>query len=162
MNRTTIIVAALALLIGGVIGYFINAGPSKADETLARYPLDLSGIGSHGHNLRDMPEDTPLPQLSIEVTPDNMKEREYILHLQTQNFTFAPESVGQEDVPGEGHAHVFVDDVKIGRAYGPWFHIPKLEPGEHQVKVTLNWNQHDEYSDDGLSVTTTQTITVPE
>jgi hypothetical protein len=162
MNRTGIIVAVAALVVGGVIGYLLNSGPSEADRILARYPIDLSGIGGHAHNLRDLPEDAPVPSVSLEVIPDEMKERQYMLHIQTENFTFAPESISSDDVLGEGHAHVYIDDVMISRAVSPWYHIPKLEPGEHEIKVTLNWNEHDEYSRDGRSIQAVTTITVPE
>ena len=60
---------------------------------------------------------------------DPMKERNYSLHLITENFRFAPESVSMKPVFGEGHAHLYIDDVLICRIYGPWQHIPALKPG---------------------------------
>ena len=39
-----------------------------------------------------------------------------------------------------------VDDVLLGRIYGSWHHLPRLKPGKHEILVTLNWNNHDEYA----------------
>jgi hypothetical protein len=86
----------------------------------------------------------------------------YNLHIQTENFKFAPDSVSSEHVLGEGHAHVFVDDVKISRAYGPWYHLPRLEPGKHIIKVTLNTNDHQEYATENEFILDTETVTVSE
>jgi hypothetical protein len=59
---------------------------------------------------------------------------------------------------GEGHAHVFVDDVKISRAFGPYYHLPRLEPGNHNITVTLNTNEHEEYAVDGRSVMDSEVV----
>jgi hypothetical protein len=100
--------------------------------------------------------------VDIEVMPDPGKERQYMVRIRTQNFRFAPDKISADPVPGEGHGHVYVDDVMISRALSGWYHIPKLEPGEHTVLVTLNWNDHKEYAVNGESVSATQTIEVPE
>jgi hypothetical protein len=44
--------------------------------------------------------------------------------------------------PGEGHAHLYIDNVKRARLYGTWFHLEDLEPGKHIIRVTLNANNH--------------------
>ena len=77
-------------------------------------------------------------------------------------LTFAPENVNGEHVDGEGHAHVYVDGVKISRVYTPWLHLDGLEPGEREIRVTLNANSHGVYTWDGEEVATTTHITVPE
>lgn len=47
-----------------------------------------------------------------------------------------------KDKNGEGHAHIYIDDVKIGRVYGEWYHLAtanlNLSPGSHVVRVDLN------------------------
>jgi hypothetical protein len=48
----------------------------------------------------------------------------------------------------------------LSRATGPWYHIPKLKPGNHTVKVTLNHNSHEEYAVNGVSITDSETIIV--
>lgn len=84
------------------------------------------------------------------------------VRIVTEGFTFAPNSVGAEHVEGEGHSHVYVDGEKIGRVYGPWFYIDKLEPGVREIRVELNANSHGVYHWNGAAVEATTRVTVPE
>ncbi len=77
-------------------------------------------------------------------------------------FEFTPENVNLDHIDGEGHAHVFVNGVKLGRVYTPWIHIKGLEPGEHNIAVTLNANTHADYMSGGVPVLVSKTVTVPE
>lgn len=58
------------------------------------------------------------------------------------NFAFAPEAVNSSHTPGQGHAHIYVNGVKIARTYASWFHLSALPKGEHEVRMTLNANDH--------------------
>lgn len=80
----------------------------------------------------------------------------------TEGFTFAPNSVGAAHVDGEGHSHVYVDGKKIGRVYGAWFHLDKLEPGVREIRVELNANSHGVYHWNGAAVEATTRVTIPE
>ncbi len=77
-----------------------------------------------------------------------------------QGFTFAAENVNKPHLPGEGHAHVYVNGVKVGRLYGPSMHLGKMQAGIHEVRVTLNANSHQEYTWNGQAVAATATIHV--
>ena len=77
-----------------------------------------------------------------------------------QGFTFAAENVNKPHVPGEGHAHVYVNGFKVGRLYGPATHLDKMKAGINEVRVTLNANSHQEYTWNGQAVTATATIHV--
>ena len=155
-------VAIVGLVVGTLIGFMLFGGPDQADRKVQSYPLELAANPTHAHEVREVGEDTPAPSVDIEVMPDPGKERQYMVRIRTQNFRFAPDKISADPVPGEGHGHVYVDDVMISRALSGWYHIPKLEPGRHTVLVTLNWNDHKEYAVNGESVSATQTIEVPE
>lgn len=73
------------------------------------------------------------------------------LQVVTQNFTFTPEKALEPDVPGEGHAHLYINGKKIGRVYGEWIHV-NLPQGKNTVRVTLNTNSHKEFSHGGVPV----------
>ena len=64
------------------------------------------------------------------------------LHISTTNFRFAPENVNRVNRPGEGHAHIYVNEKKLARIYSPWFHISELPTGTILITVTLNSNDH--------------------
>ncbi len=83
------------------------------------------------------------------------------VHIIPTGFVFAAERVNQADVDGEGHAHVYVDGEKVGRAYGEWFHLKGVAPGDREIRVTLQTNGHSEYVVDGQPVQAVTTISVP-
>ena len=83
------------------------------------------------------------------------------VHVMTEGWTWTPENVNDEHVPGEGHAHIYVDGVK-SYVYGPYYHVPGLEPGSHHIRVTLNANAHDEMHANGFPVEAVATVVVPE
>ena len=105
-----------------------------------------SGMGHEAHAaMHAETVEVPGTSLEVEATPDPVGG--YNLHLVT-GLTFSPENASGDHVPGEGHAHVFVDGVKIGRFYSPWVHV--AEGGE--VRVTLNANDHRALAVDGAPV----------
>lgn len=101
---------------------------------------------------------SPPPQLTIEIEED--LHGGWNLQLLTADFTFAPEMCGKEHISGQGHAHLYVNDTKVARLYGPWFHIGDLPPGKHEIKVTLTSNDHNEYTVEGVPLSSSQTVVV--
>jgi hypothetical protein len=69
------------------------------------------------------------------------------------NFTFAPQHVGMEPVAGEGHAHLYIDDVKVARVYGEWYHLESLPEDAQMISVSLYANNHQPLAVDGEQVT---------
>lgn len=134
---------------------------SSAQATLDAYPLDLSMAGQHRHTLKNVPEEGA-PSVDLNVTEDSLMPGHFHVNIQTENFVFAPQNASSEFVPGQGHAHIFVDDVKISRAYGSWYHLPRLEPGKHNITVSLNTNDHKEYATEGQRITDSVTVQVAE
>jgi len=90
------------------------------------------------------------PKVDLHLIEDETSG--YALHIKTANFRFAPENTGRAHVPGEGHAHIFVNNKKAGRAYGPWYYLEAQGKGRHQVKVTLNTNDHRLFLLDGKPI----------
>ena len=82
------------------------------------------------------------------------------VRLTTTNFTFAPQEVGGAHMPGHGHAHIYVDGVKVGRLYGEHYHLGSIAPGEHRLRATLNANTHEEYAVGGAVVEDSITMEV--
>jgi hypothetical protein len=114
---------------------------------------------THAHEPLNVDLWPAVPEVSIEMVPDTMSG--WNLHITTKNFTFAPERVNTAVLPNEGHTHLYIDDKKITRVYGPWYHIsPTLMPGkgEHVVRVTLNANDHSDLSSKGALVEAKTTV----
>ncbi|MCB1809862.1 MAG: hypothetical protein KDJ99_33255 [Candidatus Competibacteraceae bacterium] len=129
------IVFALLFAAGGF--YAATTASSTSSHHAAKYH-------NMAHPPINIPAGTQGPTVRLTATKDPMSG--WNLEIITENFRFAPEHASQSHIPGEGHAHLYVNDVKIARVYGPWFHLAKLPPGEHTVSVSLNANTHGQYS----------------
>ncbi len=115
--------------------------------------------GESGHDHTELTEaGDPAPRLSIALHPDGAQSRN--LEIRVENFAFDPEAVNGTHIPGRGHAHVYVDGVKLGRAYGPWYHLSALPVGEHEVRVTLNANDHTQLAVEGEPIEATETLVI--
>jgi len=99
------------------------------------------------------------PSVALEVVPDAGDG--YLVRLEVDRFAFAPESVYGSHVPGEGHAHLYVDGQQIARLYAPVYHLPELPPGTHSVAVTLSTNDHRLYMQDGEVIRSEVEVAVP-
>ncbi len=77
-----------------------------------------------------------------------------------ENFAFDPEHVSGPHIPGQGHAHIHVDGVKVGRAYCPWFHLPALSRRMHELWITLNTNDHGQLAGEGVPVEPRETLVI--
>jgi methionine-rich copper-binding protein CopC len=135
-GRTMVPVRALAESLGMVVDWdqsrkFVTVSPAPA-------------TGGHSHSAYVHPEGTPAPTLDLEVFKD--KKAGYVLHVKTTNWTWAPLAANGAAVPNEGHGHLYVDGVKVNRLYGEWYHLEGLTPGQHDITVTLNANDHSEYA----------------
>lgn len=151
----------VGLVLGGLAGFMLAAG----------YGITLDGhdhdhaVMQHGEavhaaheGMLSLAADGEAPTLAMSLTPD--PGTGWNLHVVTTNFRFSPRNVGAAHVAGEGHAHVYLDGVKLARLYAPWMHIADLPAGEHVVAVTLNANDHRALAIDGKPLRAETTITV--
>ena len=117
------------------------------------------GSGSATHEPVEVRAGQPIPEVTLGATQDPMGG--WNLHIETTNFTFAPQRASGPDLAGEGHAHLYVDGQKYARLYSPWFHLPSLAPGEHELLVTLNANNHAPLHAEGIPIESRVTVTQP-
>jgi hypothetical protein len=97
--------------------------------------------------------------VQIVVHPDAIKG--WNLELKLTNFKFAPERINTTGSITEGHAHLSIDGQKKTRLYGPWYYLSDLQPGRHQITVTLNANGHEDLTHKGQPIQATTVIQVP-
>lgn len=144
-----------------VIGIFLAAYSFSAEH---QYEVAMaeaqSGKGDmHGSKMMDLSDEDEIPEFSIiEVFKEN--DESYNLHVQIENWEFTPELTGSETVVNEGHAHVYVNNVKVGRMYGNWFHLGELRRGENTISIVLNGNDHTEFVVDGNVIGAETTVVV--
>ena len=129
-----------------------HAGDAVHDHTAH----DHGGTDASHDNLTEA--GSPAPQLTLTLHPDGDQSRN--LQIRASNFSFAPGAVNGGHVSGQGHAHVYVNGVKIARTYAPWFHLSALPKGQHDIRVTLNANDHSQLAVDGTPLEATVQVTI--
>lgn len=88
------------------------------------------------------------------------------LHAMVKNFTLT-DDYGMENVNGEGHWHVYINDVLDAPYSGSWANYTGLPAGDHEIKVDLRNNDHtaiSPVSEDTIGITVVEempTIAVP-
>lgn len=144
-----IILVAVGVLIGASAGPFILEQFDRSENNMEmNHEMDghtHADEPMHDHGGQAVVDVSPAPTVTLVAQADSKSG--YNLRLETENFTFTPESVGGENVQGQGHAHVYVNDVKITRVYGDWVHLPAevFKAGENRILVTLNANDHSQW-----------------
>ena len=115
---------------------------------------DAMGTHEHGETV----EAPPGMGVALNVHPDSVSG--FNVQIVPTAFTFAPERVNTAHAPGEGHAHLYIDGVKLRRVYGEWAHVDGLSSGMREISVTLNTNMHERYAVDGQPITAAATVHV--
>lgn len=115
--------------------------------------------GEAGHDHGPMESEVPV---SVKLMTEVEDGGGVNVHIMTEGWRWAPEDVNLEHKPGEGHAHIYVDGVKVSRVYSPYHHLKGLEAGERHVRVTLNANTHNDLTVDGEAVEAMAMVTIPE
>lgn len=167
MRKTMIFVIGLTFSMAG--GFAVAAGSGIKAEghehaDMDHSTMDHSAMG-HGDAAHAMAHDMPLevdaasaPTIDIMVNKDPMSG--YNLHVMVEGISFAPKSASLAHVAGEGHAHIYVNGVKIARLYGEWYHLDALPKGEVEIEVSLNTNDHRPLALNGTLIAAKTTLTV--
>ena len=158
------VLTMLALLFAGAPAYSQNsAGHHKHVPAVSKGHHG----GGHGaasqhmqhmeHSRLDIPDgaDIKVPAVSLELTPDGHGSGAYTLFVDVKNFTFDPANVNRTSTWQEGHAHLYVNDRKITRLYGPRYFLDGFPEGKVTIMVTLNSNRHEDLFHDGKQIQAT-------
>ena len=103
------------------------------------------------------------PQASLEIQKDPTGG--FNVHVVTTSFVWRPEMASMQHIPGEGHAHVYLDGRKIMRIYNEWFHLNTYQfstrAGEQLLSIEFVGNDHAPYTIQGMPVGAEQIVDVP-
>ena len=121
------------------------------------------GAHSHSHSSDMAAHDTLESEVpvSVEIAAEVEDGGGVNVHIIADGWRWAPESVNAAHEPGAGHAHIYVDGVKVGRVYGPDYKLIGLESGERHIRVTLNSNDHKQLTVGGEPVEASVAATIP-
>ena len=90
------------------------------------------------------------PSISLKATP--ALGNGWIISTNVKNFSFAPERASEKHLNGEGHMHLYINNKKTARLYGFPYYLNNLKIGDHEIKVTLNSNDHRDYKLSGKTI----------
>ena len=134
--------------------YAVDGEPITATAT-----VDVpAATMSHAHD--PVEAAAPVPTVSLSHTVD--PKMGWNLFADITDFEFAPRQAGLDNQDGAGHLHLYVDGEKVGRLYGPGWHLSGLSAGTHEVTVELNANSHAPYTAGGSPIVASTTIEVSE
>ena len=142
----------------------LNANPHNAYTyggvpvaAVAQIEIPEPGAAAHAHPAESVAAPGPM-SVRLDWQPDPLGGAN--LQIAAEGFAFAPHNAGAAHTPGEGHAHIYVNGVKVGRLYGPAFYLGKLAAGDNAVRVTLNANSHEPYTWNGSPVEAVAVISI--
>lgn len=139
-RRVSAAAAGFAVLVATMLVPYLY-GANILFQTSLLDAGSLQDTHEHAHDrLQEVSGEGKLPALAISLARDPISG--WNLELEAENFVFSPEQASHAHVPGRGHAHLYIDNRKVARLYGRWYHISELTPGPHEIRVTLNANDH--------------------
>ena len=103
------------------------------------------------------------PRATLEIKKDPTGG--FNVQVVTANFNWRPDVASMKHVPGEGHAHVYLDGRKIMRIYNEWFHLNTYQfstkAGEQLLSIEFVGNDHAPYTVKGMPVGAQELVDVP-
>lgn len=86
------------------------------------------------------------PPVRVSLTTQTPPSAEgFEIALEVENFEFVRTEDDAPHVAPQGHAHVYLNGLKLGRLYAPTFTVGALPPGAYVLRVGLNSNDHRPY-----------------
>ncbi len=126
----------------------------QAGKVTVRARIGAEMDMDHGQSFA-VPAAEPQPALQIFVSED---PNGWHIQVEADNFTFSEADQDGPHRPGIGHAHVYLNGLKLQRLFETEFTIGALPAGIHTLRVTLNTNDHRVYMVGGQPVAATATI----
>jgi hypothetical protein len=150
-----IIVLIISLILGFGGGYLLGANNSS-DTNSSVATMEEASM-AHPHDTKYEVQSDTAPKVELVVSED--AKSGYNVKIIAKDFVFTPENANEKNVIGQGHAHLYVDGVKVARVYGNYFHYPEDFEGSKEFRVTLNANDHSEYAINGDTIDSTVIVT---
>ena len=149
-KKLILLIVVLAILLMGaffMLGYVI-ADQSKSNATSTSTKTNMA------HSRLDVAAGQPQPQITNLIASKDPKLG-WNITIETNDFEFTPQNANQKHSPGQGHAHLYVDGIKVTRVYSNYYYLNGYNDGIHELTITLNTNDHKDYFVNGQQVSKT-------
>ncbi len=123
-------------------------------------PQVADGATAMEHGLAHGVEVSPPPSITLKQ-PISVNAEGFSVEIGLEDFEFVVTADDAPHVPGQGHAHVYLNGLKLGRLYENSFDIGSLAAGVYRLRIGLNTNDHRPYVSDGAPVEAVFDFTIP-
>jgi len=134
---------------------------AQGGEVTARVLNSGGDMGGMDHSLSNGIRAGDSPRVSLTVTEDVTLEGGRF-SVEVENFRFVRKADDAPHVQNEGHAHIYLNGLKLGRLYDSEFTLGAVAPGDYDLTVSLNANTHQPYVHKGEIVHDTLSFAVAE
>lgn len=139
----------------------LSLGMSDGSEVVARilHPTPTGAMSGMDHSMGNGIDMSPSPKIALARNP-NVKASGFEVEIVVEDFEFAVVEDGTPHVDGQGHAHIYLNGVKLGRLYEERFEVGGLLAGDYELTVALNSNDHRPYVSLGAPVAITYRFSI--
>lgn len=128
---------------------FLSTFLSTVQTTFSRKFLliyAVLGVTHHGgaHGGANGVEAPASTQVTLDVD-GAVSSDGFNVQLDFQNFELVAPVDGLAHVEGQGHGHIYLNGLKLGRVFGDDYELGALKPGSYTLTVGLNANDHRPY-----------------
>jgi copper(I)-binding protein len=103
----------------------------------------------------------PHPQIALASDSAEAETGMRTFRFDLQNFQFYRAEDDKPHQLNQGHGHVYLNGLKLGRIYGPDYALPPVPPGDYQLRVALYSNDHRPYLNAGRPIAMTHDFSTP-
>ena len=130
-------------------------------EVVARIlnPEATGSMTSMDHSNANGIEISPSPTIALVQDPQ-VRTNGFAVQISVKNFEFVLVEDGTPHIDGQGHAHIYLNGLKLGRLYENSFQVGALKPGDYELTVALNSNDHRPYMSNGAPISVTYRFTL--
>ena len=109
------------------------------------------GMGEMRHGLAHGVQVDPSPTLTL-IPPKTVSAEGFDIAINVENFNLILVGDTAAHVANEGHGHIYLNGLKLGRLYEETFSIGALASGAYTLTVALNTNDHRPYVFDNEAI----------
>lgn len=147
-------------LAGDGVHVMLMGGTPEADTLV---PLELTFASGATLSLRAKVSDMAMSHgavngievgdvsIALGPRPDAFGDG-FRVEVQFDGIELVSVPMGAPHVAGQGHAHVYLNGLKLQRLYTDEFSVGPLLAGDYVLRVALNSNAHTPYVKDGLAI----------
>jgi copper(I)-binding protein len=120
-------------------------------KTRVLHAGDDMGMAGMDHSTAKGVQTNPSPSIQL-TAKSKLGSEDAEIVVSAENFTFVRTEDDAAHVPFEGHGHIYLNGLKLGRLYENHFTLGALPNGTYDLTVSLNSNNHQPYIENNIAI----------